>query len=119
MSTRAEQAKTEEQRKKSAAKRKSAPKKSSRMNARADESGAPANENVRAGEKATVAKEEVAAGERPSRKSTRASKNRGKADTNLVLRAERAARSPENRARKANVKNKKARGSGKGSTKKK
>lgn len=38
---------------------------------------------------------------RPSRKSTRASANRAKADTNLTLRAERRESSPDNRYREA------------------
>jgi hypothetical protein len=56
-------------------------------------------ENVRAGKKATAALEPRPAKARPSRKSSRASANRMKYDTNLELRAERAKKSPESRYR--------------------
>jgi hypothetical protein len=111
MATKAERAKYEEERKHDAKKpKKKAAAKKSRMSPRTDEAGAPAHDNARAGRKSTVAKEEHAAGERPARKSTRKSANRAKADSNLVLRAERAARSPDTRARKAKAKATKARG---------
>ncbi|HEY6559557.1 MAG TPA: hypothetical protein VI072_19880 [Polyangiaceae bacterium] len=55
------------------------------------------NESLAAGRKASYALEESAG--KPSRKSTRGSANRMKADSQLVRRAMRAVRSPENRAR--------------------
>ncbi len=59
-----------------------------------------ARENVRAGKKATTALEpRPANGARPSRKSTRASANRMKYDTNIELRQDRRKRSPESRYR--------------------
>ncbi len=58
-----------------------------------------AHENVRAGKKATVALEPRPATARPSRKSSRASANRSKYDTNIELRAERAKKSPQSRYR--------------------
>jgi hypothetical protein len=67
-------------------------------------------EAVRAGKKATVAKEAPSLTGRRSRKSTRAGKNRLKADTNFNLREERAGRAPETRARKEAAKRKHPRG---------
>ena len=67
-------------------------------------------EPVRAGRKATFARENPSAEGRPSRKSTRAGKNRLKADTNFNLREERAGRSPDTRARKAGAQKKRPRG---------
>jgi hypothetical protein len=63
-----------------------------------------------AGRKATYALEPTRA-RRPSRKSTRKSANRSKPDTNLTLREGRAKGSPKARARKANAKLVRARGS--------
>jgi hypothetical protein len=67
-------------------------------------------EPIAAGKKATVAKEETAKGKRPSRKSTRKSANRGKSDSNLTLRSERAKNAPTARAREAKGKAVKTRG---------
>ncbi len=58
-----------------------------------------AHENVRAGRKATVALEPRSPNARPSRKSSRASANRMKYDTNIELRSERAKSTPESRYR--------------------
>lgn len=57
-----------------------------------------------ANRKATVVQEEHAPSARPSRKSTRKASNRLTSDQNLVMRAEREARSPKRRARNAAVK---------------
>ena len=58
------------------------------------------HESKAAGEKASYAQEPAPAkGKRPSRKSTRKSANRAKADTNLTLRASRAKRAPTEQAR--------------------
>ena len=65
--------------------------------------------NKRAAKKAVVAKEEHGT-KRPSRKSTRSSKNRGRSDTGLVVRQEARARSADTRARKANAATKHPRG---------
>ena len=59
-----------------------------------------AHANARAGKKATVALEPRSATGRASRKSTRASANRGKSDVNVSeLRAERTQMTPEARYR--------------------
>ncbi len=58
-----------------------------------------AHENVHAGKKATVALEPRSPGARPSRKSSRKSANRAKADTNIELRGERAKATPTARYR--------------------
>ena len=65
--------------------------------------------NKRAGKKAVVAKEEHGT-KRPSRKSTRGAKNRGRSDTGLVIRQEARARSADTRARKAKAAEKHPRG---------
>lgn len=70
-----------------------------------------AAEPIAAGKKATAAKEAHAEGKRPSRKSTRASANRGKQDTNLTLRSERKKSSPKERAASAEGKATRARAS--------
>ena len=64
-----------------------------------------------AGKKATYALEKPSKAGKSSRKSTRAGANRGKADTNLNLREERAKGSPESRFRKARAKSSRVRGS--------
>jgi hypothetical protein len=56
------------------------------------------HEPLRAGKAATYAKEDEMPGKRPSRKSTRTSSNRSKADANLNLRSERRVRAPKTRA---------------------
>lgn len=56
-------------------------------------------EPVAAGRKATYAKETTAKGKRPSRKSTRASANRAKADSTIEIRSELAKNAPTERAR--------------------
>lgn len=101
MSTRAQDFKAEEVR----TKRKPKPKvaKPSAMKERAQ------HPNKRAAKKAVVVKEESAS-KRPSRKSTRASKNRGRQDSGLVVRQEGRARSADTRARNAKVKAKRPRG---------
>jgi hypothetical protein len=65
-------------------------------------------EKKHAGRKATVALEESAA--RPSRKSTRSSANRAKADANFNLREEARGTSPDTRYRKARAKSARVRG---------
>jgi len=54
--------------------------------------------------KALVQQESVTAGTRPSRKSTRRSKNHGKTATNLELREQRRIRSPQAQALRATAK---------------
>ncbi|WP_146646336.1 hypothetical protein [Labilithrix luteola] len=61
------------------------------------------HDDARVAKKASYALEVSAKGKRPSRKSTRKSANHIKADTNLVLRSGRATRTPEARARRAQV----------------
>lgn len=68
-------------------------------------------EPIAAGRKATVAKEQTK-GKRPSRKSTRASANRAKADSALEIRSELAKNAPTERARSDERKGTKVRGSG-------
>ena len=92
MATRSEQYRAETQRHPSKQSKKKASEhaaKKSRVKRKAK-----AHENVRAGKKATVALESG------SRKSTRKSANRSKYDTNIVLRSERATKSPEARYRR-------------------
>ncbi|MBI2394519.1 MAG: hypothetical protein HYV09_33425 [Deltaproteobacteria bacterium] len=67
-------------------------------------------ESKHADRKATVVQEEHSPSARPSRKSTRKASNRLTSDQNLVLRAEREARSPKRRARNAAAKATKVRG---------
>jgi hypothetical protein len=68
----------------------------------------------RVGKKATYADEELklTTGARPSRKSSRKSANRSKADSNLNLREERQKASPESTFRKSRAKSSRVRGSG-------
>lgn len=61
--------------------------------------------------KASYALEAPSKKGRVSRKSTRASANRAKPDSNLVLREERRKGSPENRSRKARARSRRVRGS--------
>jgi hypothetical protein len=79
-------------------------KRTSRMSKRKAADGTPLHDNVRAGKKATVRKE---AG---SRKSTRRSK-KGRRESNLELRSERAQRAPTTRARQAKTRAVRPRGS--------
>lgn len=62
-----------------------------------DPHGRKRNPNRAAARKATYALETHTPRARPSRKSTRASANRSKPDTNFQLRSERAARAPKAR----------------------
>jgi hypothetical protein len=107
MATRAEQYKA-------AAERHGADDAAASKRAKASKPGSPpakrAAAKKAAGRKASYALEPKRAG-RPSRKSTRKSANRSKPDTNLTLREGRTKGSPEARARKANAKQVKARGS--------
>jgi hypothetical protein len=77
---------------------------------RAEKLGAP-HETEHAGKKASYALEVPSKDGRASRKSTRSSANRAKADSNLNLREERRKGSPENRARKAQARAGRVRGS--------
>jgi len=61
------------------------------------------NPSERAGRKASVTLEDSTSG-RPSRKSTRASKNRGKSSEALQRKAQSQAQTPESRARRARAK---------------
>jgi hypothetical protein len=72
--------------------------------------------NKRAGKKAVVSQEANAAPtkKRPSRKSTRAAKNRGRQDEGLVVRQEGRARSADTRARNAKAKTQHPRGKPRG-----
>ncbi len=61
------------------------------------------NPSLRGARKATVQLEDSTSGH-PSRKSTRAGKNRGKPDSQLQRKSSNATRTPESRARRAAVK---------------
>lgn len=91
MSTKAQATRKEEQQKAARAHQKTSSKKKN----------GEAHENKHAGKKASYALEAQATEGAPSRKSTRASANRAKPDTNLTLREERRKTSPETRFRKA------------------
>lgn len=100
MSTRAQDFKAAAERE---PKKKAKPAKASLMKERAKHA------NKRAGKKAVVAKEEHGT-KKPTRKSTRGAKNRGRSDTGLVVRQEGRARSADTKARNAKVKAKHPRG---------
>ena len=72
---------------------------------------AAAHENKHTGKKAAYALERPSKAGKASRKSTRGSANRVKADTNLNLREERVKGSPESRYRKARASRVRVRGS--------
>ena len=94
MATRAEQFRYNEERRPKDATEKSPNKRSSRMSQRTKKNAAP-RDNQRAGAKATYAKELPSASGRKSRKSTRKSANRAKADANLNRREAGAKGSPK------------------------
>lgn len=106
MATRAERQHTEQQRRgpKAKALKKNAARKPRAARLRG------AHENDRAGHKATYAREAPSSSGTPSRKSTRASANRAKPDTNLTLREGRAKGSPESRFAKDRAKSQRVRG---------
>src|SRR5690349_5032127 len=70
-----------------------------------------AKKSTRRAKAAAYAKETPAKGTKASRESTRTSANRAKPDANLVLRAEREARSPKARAGRAKTERQHVRGS--------
>ncbi len=96
MSTRSENARSEQQRKSSSSKRAKKAKASGAHGAH-DANGQQHHVNQKSARKATYALETHTPGKRPSRKSTRKSNNRSKPDTNLELRAQRKKHSPEGR----------------------
>lgn len=119
MATRAERYKSEKERsgpkKPPSPARKAKPKKEAEKDVvettrrvEGSENTAERNVSKRAAKKAVTALEDSTTG-KPSRKSTRASKNRGKPSENLERKAKAATHTPENRAAKAKAKAKKAR----------
>ncbi len=105
MATRAEQARSEEQRKHGTGRSKP------RVSRRKPKKAAWSHDKAHAASKATHALEDTAPGKRPSRESTRGSANRDKADTAFNLTEQTRKGSPENRARKARARVVKVRGS--------
>jgi hypothetical protein len=99
MSTRSENARSEQQRKSSSTKRAKKAKSNGANGAHGahDAGGQQHHANAKSARKATYALETHTPGKRPSRKSTRKSANRSKPDTNLELRAQRKKNSPEGR----------------------
>ncbi len=106
MATRAESRRAEEQRHGITPK---ARKRARAKKTRAQKLGAP-HPATHAGAKATYALEIPSKKGRASRKSTRASANRSKPDSNLVLREGRRKGSPESRSRRARARTRRVRG---------
>jgi hypothetical protein len=106
MATRAEQARSDEQRTHGAGRHKSHV--SQKKPKKADWS----HDKAHAGSKATHSLEDTAPGARPSRESTRGSSNRAKADSAFNVTEETRKGSPTNRARKSRAKGVRVRGGG-------
>jgi len=104
MATKAEQARSDEQRKHGEGRHKS------HVSKKKPKKAAWSHDKAHAASKATRALEESAAGQRPSRESTRGSANRDKADSALNITEENRKGSPQNRARKSRAKGVKVRG---------
>jgi len=105
MATRAEQARSDEQRTHGAGRHK--PRVPKKKPKKADWS----HDKAHAASKATRSLEDTAPGARPSRASTRGSSNRAKADSALNVTEETRKGAPTNRARKSRAKGVKVRGS--------
>lgn len=102
MATRAEQFRTEEERGRRAS--------SAKAKSKKKKAAAATKPETHAQKKATYARETHSADSRPSRKSTRSSSNRAKADSSLVLSQERERISPERRFRTSKGKTARVRG---------
>ena len=106
MATRAQQARSDEQRTHGAGRHKS------HVSKRKPRKGAWSHDKAHAASKATHALEDTAMGKRPSRESTRGSSNRAKADSAMNVTEETRKGSPTNRARKSRATAVRVRGGG-------